>query len=171
MSDPQRSPQILECRWGLVRIDGHGRVKDAKLFPGGARAWDWGETGTRHRPGIQPSDVAELVEHGASTIVLSRGVLRMLGVCSETLRRLGDQGVAVQVLPTPEAVDVSATTPDGLAWFSNVEQPADGGSVVRLILPSPELAVIVQMHSNEPVDAAFVQKMAEVYFGKIATAV
>ena len=32
-----RSPPILECRWGLVRIDGHGTVKDAKLYPGGAR--------------------------------------------------------------------------------------------------------------------------------------
>jgi hypothetical protein len=66
MSDPPRSPRILERRWGLVRIDGHGTVKDAKLFPGGARAWDWRETGTRHRPGIQPADVAELLDHGAT---------------------------------------------------------------------------------------------------------
>jgi hypothetical protein len=105
MSDPQRSPRILECRWGLVRIDGHGTVKDAKLFPGGARAWDWNETGTRHRPGIQPADVAELIEHGASTVVLSRGVLRMLGACPETLQQLEAEGVAVEVLPTPEAVE------------------------------------------------------------------
>jgi hypothetical protein len=105
MSDPPRSPPILECRWGLVRIDGHGILKDAKLFPGGARAWDWAETGTRHRPGIQPADVAELIEHGADTIVLSRGVLRMLGVCPETLRQLEAQGVAALVLPTPEAVE------------------------------------------------------------------
>ena len=32
MSDQlPRSPPILESRWALVRIDGHGRVKDAKL--------------------------------------------------------------------------------------------------------------------------------------------
>ena len=105
MSDPQRSPRILECRWGLVRIDGHGQVKDAKLFPGGARAWDWNETGTRHDPGIQPADVAELVEHGATTVILSRGVLRMLGVCPETLRQLEARDIAVEVLPTPEAVE------------------------------------------------------------------
>jgi hypothetical protein len=102
---PPRSPPILECRWGLVRVDGFGVVKDAKLFPGGARAWDWNESGTRHRPGIQPADVAELVEHGAGTIVLSRGVLRMLGVCPETLRQLEARGVAVEALPTPEAVE------------------------------------------------------------------
>jgi hypothetical protein len=100
-----RSPRILDCRWGLVRVDGHGTVKDAKLYPGGARAWDWRETGTRHRPGIQPADVAELVEHGATTVVLSRGVLRMLQVCPETVRELERDGVAVEVLPTPEAVE------------------------------------------------------------------
>src|SRR5262245_13501592 len=99
------SPRITDCSWGRVSIDGHGAVKDAKLYPGGARAWDWRETGTRHDPGIQPADVAELVEHGASTIVLSRGVLRMLGVCPETVQRLEDQCVAVEVLPTPDAVE------------------------------------------------------------------
>ena len=98
------SPRITDCSWGRVSIDGHGAVKDAKLYPGGARAWDWRETGTRHDPGIQPSDVAELVEHGASTVVLSTGVYRMLKVCPETLRQLERQGVTVQVLPTPEAV-------------------------------------------------------------------
>jgi hypothetical protein len=98
------SPRILECRWGRLRIDGHGTVKDAKLYPGGARAWDWRETGTRHDPGIQPADVAELVEHGAEVVVLSTGVWQMLKVCPETLRALESQGVSVQVLPTPEAV-------------------------------------------------------------------
>ena len=39
-------------------------------------------------PGIQPADVAELVEHGATTIVLSISVLHMLQVCAETLREL-----------------------------------------------------------------------------------
>ena len=107
MSDQlPRSPPILECRWALVRVDGHGTVKDAKLYPGGARAWDWCETGTRHRPGIQPADVAELVERGATTAILSTGVLRMLGDCPETLQELKDQGVLVEVLPTPAAVEV-----------------------------------------------------------------
>ena len=107
MSDQlPRSPCLLECRWGLVRIDDHGTVKDAKLFPGGARAWDWRETGTRHRPGIQPADVAELVDQGATTVILSTGVLRMLGVCPETLQQLKGQGVLVEVLPTPAAVEM-----------------------------------------------------------------
>jgi hypothetical protein len=99
-----RSPRIVECRWGRVRVEGLGTVKDAKLFPGRARAWDWRETGTRHRPGIQPADIAELVEHGARTIVLSTGAWRRLRVCPETLRRLDEQGVTWTVLPTLAAV-------------------------------------------------------------------
>jgi hypothetical protein len=99
-----RSPHIVECRWGRVVIEDHGPVKDAKLFPGGARAWDWRETGTRHIPGIQPADVAELVAHGARCVVLSTGMLRMLRVCPETLRALEEQGVVCEVLPTPQAV-------------------------------------------------------------------
>jgi hypothetical protein len=112
---PPPSPRILDCRWGQVRVDGHGTVKDAKLYPGGARAWDWRETGTRHHPGIQSADVAELLERGATTVVLSTGVLRMLGVCPETLRRLESCGVAVEVLPTPEAIETYNRLVDGEA--------------------------------------------------------
>ena len=47
--------------------------KDVKLWPGGGREWDWGETNTRHEPGIQPSDVEELLVHRPDIVVLSRG--------------------------------------------------------------------------------------------------
>jgi hypothetical protein len=102
--DDQKSPRIADCRWGRVSIDGHGIVKDAKLYPGGARAWDWRETGTRHDPGIQPADIVELLEHGAEVVVLSQGVLRMLKVRPETLALLEEKGIRVHVLPTGEAV-------------------------------------------------------------------
>ena len=100
----QSSPRIAGCRWGRVSIDGQGTVKDAKLYPGGARAWDWRETGTRHDPGIQPADVVELVDRGASVVVLSTGVLQRLRVHPETLALLEDKGIRVHVLPTGEAV-------------------------------------------------------------------
>jgi hypothetical protein len=51
-----------------------GIGKDFKLYPGGGREWDWNETGTRHVPGIQPADVEELFAHGATVVVLSRGM-------------------------------------------------------------------------------------------------
>ena len=44
---------------------------------------DWKETGTAHKPGILPADVAELLDHGATTIVLSQGVLSRLRVCRD----------------------------------------------------------------------------------------
>ena len=100
----QKSPRIASCQWGRVSVDGHGTVKDAKLYPGGARAWDWRETGTRHDPGIQPADIIEIIEHGAETVVLSTGVLRMLRVSPETLTVLQERGIRVHVVPTGEAV-------------------------------------------------------------------
>ncbi|MBL8660026.1 MAG: Mth938-like domain-containing protein [Rhodospirillales bacterium] len=102
--DEQRSPRIADCHWGRVTIDGHGTVKDAKLYPGGARAWDWRETGTRHDPGIQPADVVELLDHGANVVVLSTGVFRRLGVSPQALLLLNDKKVPFHVLPTPDAV-------------------------------------------------------------------
>ena len=98
------SPRIDDLTWGSVVTD-VGTFKDAKLWPGGGRAWDWAETGTSHEPGIQPADVAELLDHGARTVILSRGRQQRLQVMGATLDRLHDRGVAVEVLPTPAAVD------------------------------------------------------------------
>jgi hypothetical protein len=68
------SPRIARLAWGRIDVEGYPPFKDAKIFPGGAREWDWGETGTRHVPGIQPADVQELIEHGAKSVVLSKGI-------------------------------------------------------------------------------------------------
>ena len=73
------SPRVTDLAWGRLEVDG-STFKDAKLFPGGARAWDWNETGTNHEPGIQPADVEELLERGATTVVLSKGFHERLGV-------------------------------------------------------------------------------------------
>lgn len=100
----EASPRIAQFAWGRVRIEGYGSLKDAKLYPGGARSWDWRETGTKHDPGIQPADVAELLDHGVEVVVLSTGVFHRLGVCPETLRLLASKGISCHVLPTPDAV-------------------------------------------------------------------
>lgn len=101
-----KSPRITHISWGCLEIEGRSQpFKDAKLYPGGARAWDWNETGTSHSPGIQPADVEELLDHGASVVVLSRGMNKRLQVKSETLRQLEEAGVEAHVLPTKEAVE------------------------------------------------------------------
>ena len=98
------SPRITHLSWGRMEVDDARSFKDAKLFPGGAREWDWRETGTAHVPGIQPADVEELLEHGATAVVLSKGILERLQVCPETLRMLKERGVPAHVLQTEEAV-------------------------------------------------------------------
>jgi hypothetical protein len=104
MSEQKRSPRIKGFSWGHLEVEGHeGAYKDAKLFPGGSRVWDWNETGTSHDPGIQPADVQELLDHGAAVIVLSTGVYERLGVCPETLRLLEQNNVPVHVLQTAKA--------------------------------------------------------------------
>lgn len=105
MAKDRIPPRVQALSWGEVVVEGQpGAFKDAKLYPGGARAWDWRETGTRHVPGIQPADVEELLEHGAEVIVLSKGMYERLQVCPETLGLLDQRGVAVHVLQTEEAV-------------------------------------------------------------------
>jgi hypothetical protein len=105
MEEEARAPRIARLSWGRIEVEGRPEpYKDAKLFPGGSREWDWRETGTRHVPGIQPADVEELLERGARVVVLSRGMWERLRVCPETLERLRERGVATHVLPTEEAV-------------------------------------------------------------------
>jgi len=102
-----QSPRITHFSWGQIEIEGQpSALKDAKLFPGGAREWDWRETGTRHVPGIQPADVEELLENGAEVVVLSKGVYKRLQVCPETLQMLTDRNIASHILQTEKAVEL-----------------------------------------------------------------
>lgn len=87
-----------------MEVAGLGAGKDFKLWPGGGRPWDWGETGTHHVPGIQPADIAELLARGATVVVLSRGRLRRLRICPETLAALESAGVEAVVEETRRAV-------------------------------------------------------------------
>ena len=97
------SPRITHLKWGQIEVEGQ-RYKDAKLFPGGSREWDWRETGTRHRPGIQPGDVTELLEKGAKVLILSQGMWKRLEVSQATLGMLKEKGIEVHILQTELAV-------------------------------------------------------------------
>ncbi len=103
MTEHPKSPAIEHLSWGLMKVHGLGTGKDVKLWPGGGRAWDWRETNTRHVPGIQISDVAELIDHGADLIVLSRGMELVLQTAPETVKWLDLNGVKYHVLETREA--------------------------------------------------------------------
>ena len=104
MSPPLESPRISALSWGRIEVDSLGVYKDLTIYPGGAREWDWNETGTRHSPGIQPADVQELLSRGVSVVVLGVGMLGRLKVQDETLEILRGEGIAVHVLRTKGAV-------------------------------------------------------------------
>jgi hypothetical protein len=104
MSDEAPSPLITHLSWGRLEVEGGRRFKDAKLFPGGSREWNWSETGTDHVPGIQSVDVEELLEHGAKVVVLSKGFYGRLQICSETLEILKQRGIDFHMLQTEQAV-------------------------------------------------------------------
>src|SRR5687768_4711113 len=92
---------VTKIEWGKMTGEHQGRsfeFKDCKIGPEGAKAWDWNETGTRHRPGTQAADVLELLAHRVEVMVLSRGMQLVLQTCSETLALLEKEGVETHVL-------------------------------------------------------------------------
>jgi hypothetical protein len=104
MSTDNQSPKVASIQWGKVSLEDGTTFKDAKLFPGGSRKWDWNETGTHHSPGIQPADVKELLDHGAKVVILSKGFNERLQVCDETKAFLSEQEVTYHIRQTEKAV-------------------------------------------------------------------
>ena len=99
------SPLIEEVVWGTITVRNFGTFRDAKVFPGAAKAWDWNDTGTRHVPGIQVADVEELIAAGSKTIVLSRGMHLVLQTQPETIDWLQSRDITTIVEETTKAVE------------------------------------------------------------------
>jgi hypothetical protein len=99
------SPLIMQLSWGKMVIEGLGSGRDFKLYPGGARPWDWSEHDTHHMPGIQIADVQELVDRGCKVVVLTRGMDLVLHVKADTLAFLRERGIEVYVEETRAAAD------------------------------------------------------------------
>lgn len=91
------SPKVIKQSWGKIEVVGYPPFKDVKIFPGGARAWNWRETGTQHSPGIQYSDVKELIENGTKVIILSRGILGRLKVQKGLIEKLESRMFIVHI--------------------------------------------------------------------------
>ncbi|MGD9209784.1 MAG: Mth938-like domain-containing protein [Desulfobacteraceae bacterium] len=101
-----QSPLIIRLAWGKISVKGLGAGKDLKLWPGGGRPWDWTETKTNHSTGIQPADVAELLDHGCTTIILSQGMQGRLSITPETIALLNTKGVTVHMEHTQKAAKI-----------------------------------------------------------------
>ena len=105
-TDLNRSPRILDVSWGRMEVEGLGVAKDFKLFPGGGRLWDWSLSGTQHEPGILRRDVDDLLNNGATVVVLSQGNQTLLQVPRSTVEYLEERSIVVHVAPTDEAVRI-----------------------------------------------------------------
>jgi hypothetical protein len=97
------SPAIKHLSWGVMEVDGLETAKDVKLWPGGGRPWNWRETNTLHVPGIQVADITELIDHGATVVILSRGMDLVLQTAPDTVKWLDHHGVKHHILETREA--------------------------------------------------------------------
>jgi hypothetical protein len=143
MPTTDSSPRITHVSWGRLEVeppsdDGPQSFKDAKLYPGGARAWDWNETGTSHTPGIQPADVEELLEHGASVVVLSRGMNQRLQVKPETLDRLDARAwTSTWLPPTGPSSSTTSCRPPTKPLRASFTRPASLPSVWSWTWPPP----------------------------------
>ena len=100
---------ITKLSWGQIEITTDEQIhqfKDCKIWPGGAREWNWKETGTEHNPGIQPADIEEILEHDVEVVILSRGMLSRLGVCAETENLLRNRNITYHIEETKRAADL-----------------------------------------------------------------
>lgn len=99
------SPEIASLSWGHMKVKGCSSFyKDCKVWPGGSRAWDWRETGTEHRPGVQPADLDELLTKGIDLLVIGQGMSEALQVPDSTRQFVRGKGVEVIVMQTEKAV-------------------------------------------------------------------
>ena len=98
------SPVITSFRWGRIEASAGRTFKDARLYPGGAAAWDWNTTGTRHQPGIQVADIDDLLSTQPQTVILTRGIQLVLQVPERTIEFVRATGALVLVLQSEDAV-------------------------------------------------------------------
>jgi hypothetical protein len=101
--------RIAHIEWGNIEVVHLGRqlrFKDCKIWPGGAKEWDWSLTGTRHRPGTQPADIEELLAHQPDVLILSRGMQLVLQTCPETIELVKTCGIEYHVEETKASVQL-----------------------------------------------------------------
>lgn len=98
---------ITHISWGRMQVNVNGEIhyfKDCKVWPSGAKEWDWKITRTRHQPGIQPTDIQEILDQGVDFLVLSRGMQLMLHTCPETEELLRSLAIEHHIGQTQLAV-------------------------------------------------------------------
>lgn len=107
MDNIKNTTEITHITWGQIEVTVNGKsrkFKDCKVWPGGATDWDWNETGTRHQPGIQPSDIEDILARDVEVMILSRGMNRMLHTRHKTEQLLRSRGIEYHIEQTQRAI-------------------------------------------------------------------
>ena len=105
----RQNQPITHISWGKIKVLINGKVhkfKDCKVWPEGAKNWDWHLTGTNHEPGIQPADIEEILEKNIDVMILSRGMDLKMNICPETEALLKSKNIPYFVEETKKAVEL-----------------------------------------------------------------
>ena len=100
---------ITRISWGKIEVsigDRKFSFKDCKVWPGVAKEWNWKLTGTQHVPGIQPSDIEEILNQNVEVMILSRGMQLVLRTCKETEELLKSRNIKYHIEETSKAVEL-----------------------------------------------------------------
>ena len=95
---------ILKVVWGEITTFDGSVFKDCKLKGIISTEWNWALTNTHHNPGIQITDLQDLIDENTTTVILSRGMKDVLKTMPETFVFLKEKGLTVHHLKTPDAV-------------------------------------------------------------------
>jgi len=95
------APLIKTLSWGTIVVgcdQKESQYRDCKIWPGGAKEWNWKETGTQHSPGVQIADLQDFIDQ-VDIVILSQGMLLVLKVPQETIdyvKNLGKECIVGQ---------------------------------------------------------------------------
>lgn len=100
----ETSSQITHFEWGSITV-GTQKFKDCRLWPQHQEEWIWDKTGTKHKPGIQVTDLSDFIDQ-VDIIVLSEGVDGVLQIKPETIAYLKEKKKEIHCLRTPKAIEL-----------------------------------------------------------------
>lgn len=104
---------IASCEWGRItvvneksnQITSH---RDCRIHPMGCEEWDWCKSNTHHQPGIQFSDIEDLlqVHPNVTNVILSMGMKNALNIHPNTIHTMQQKypKVNLHTLTTMDAV-------------------------------------------------------------------
>jgi hypothetical protein len=109
-----------------------------------------------------------LIRDAATDTFVAENMADLTAGCPSHTTTLSDGSELT--LSAPEAVDISAIAPEGLAWMSTIEQPAPEQHKATVVLPVTDLTIIVTMTSAEPIDPALLETIATIWTESAAPA-